>query len=360
MMPGMWQLLADKPATFWFPEQASTFAKEVDDFYFLIYYICLAFFIPIVVAMVLFVIWYRRRPGYEGSSLAWHNNLLEVTWTVVPTLIVVWIFVRGTEGYLDMMRPPADAMDINVVAKKWAWTFQYPNGAISDELHVPNNRPVRLRMRSDDVLHALFVPAFRCKTDIVPGRLNTMWFEATKEGTFDLYCAEYCGENHSRMHADVIVSSPEEYAIWVDNANKPPTGDPVMHGLWLYNRVGCKGCHSLAEDKVVVGPSFSKSYGSEQQMFGGGMQKVDDNYIRESILEPQRKKRAGFERASQMQSFQGKLDDNEIMALIALIQSLKDGGSPPVEGQPAKSDGDKTAGDKVSGDKSAVEAPVTK
>ncbi|MCC6509116.1 MAG: cytochrome c oxidase subunit II [Pirellulaceae bacterium] len=333
MMPRMWPVLADVPATFWFPPQASTFAKEVDDFYFLIYYICLAFFIPIVIGMVLFVIWYRRRPGYEGSSLAWHNNLLEVTWTVVPTLIVVWIFVRGTEGYLDMMRPPNDTIDINVTARKWAWTFQYPNGAISDELHIPVNKAIRLRMRSDDVLHAFFVPAFRCKSDVVPGRVTTMWFQAILTGDFDLYCAEYCGEKHSNMLGLVRVHEEAEYKKWVEEANKPPTGDPVKHGLWLYNRVGCKGCHSLEENKVVVGPSFSKSFGSEQQMFGGGTQKVDEQYIRTSILEPQKQKRAGFERASQMQSYQGKLKDDEIAALTALIQSLKDGGPPPVEGK---------------------------
>jgi cytochrome c oxidase subunit 2 len=335
MMPGMWPLLADKPATFWFPEQASTFAKEVDSFYFFIYYLSLAFFIPIVIAMVLFVIWYRRRPGYEGSSEAWHNNLLEVTWTVVPTLLVVWIFVRGTEGYLDMMRPPSDTIDINVTARKWAWTFQYPNGALSDELHVPNNKAVRLRMRSDDVLHSLFIPAFRCKTDVVPGRLTTMWFQAIKEGQYDLYCAEYCGEKHSQMHADVLVHSVEQYDKWVEEANRPPV-EPVAHGLWLYNRVGCKGCHSLEENKVIVGPSFSKSFGSTQQMFGGGTQTVDENYIRESILEPQKRTRAGFERAAQMQSFQGKLKEDELLALIALIQSLKEGGPPPVEGKPSE------------------------
>lgn len=333
MMPGMWPLLADKPATFWFPEQASTFAKEVDDFYFLIYYICLAFFIPIVVAMVLFVVWYRRRPGYEGSSLAWHNNLLEVTWTVVPTLIVVWIFVRGTQGYLDMMRPPADTLDINVTARKWAWTFQYPNGAISDQLHMPVDKAVRLRMRSDDVLHALFVPAFRAKTDIVPGRVHTMWFQAIKTGLFDLYCAEYCGEKHSQMLADVHVHTTEEYDAWVAQAALPPTGEPWKHGLWLYNRVGCKGCHSLEENKVVVGPSFAKSFGTEQPMVGGATRKIDENYIRESILEPQRQKRVGFERAAQMQSFQGKLKEQEITALIALIEHLKEGGPPPVEGK---------------------------
>lgn len=326
MMP----LLADKPATFFFPPQASTFAKEVDSFYFLIYYICLAFFIPIVIGMVYFVWKYRRRPGYQGSSEAWHNNLLEVTWTVVPTLLVVWIFVRGTEGYLDMMRPPADTIDINVTARKWAWTFQYPNGAISDKLHIPIDKPIRLVMRSDDVLHSFFVPAFRCKTDVVPGRVQIMWFQAIMKGEFDIYCAEYCGEKHSNMLSTVTVHEKEDFEKWLAEANKPPE-DPIKHGVWLYNRVGCKGCHSLEEGKVVVGPSFSKSYGTEQKMSDGSTVKIDEDYIRTSILEPQVKKRAGFENASQMQSFQGKLKAPQIDALIAMIKALKDGGPPPTE-----------------------------
>ena len=327
MMP----LLADKPATFWFPPQASTFAKEVDEFYFLIYYICLAFFIPIVIGMVYFVWKYRRRPGYEGSTEAWHNNLLEVTWTVVPTLIVVWIFVRGTEGYLDMMRPPADTIDINVTAKKWAWTFQYPNGAISDKLVIPIDKPVRMVMRSDDVLHAFFIPAFRCKSDVVPGRVVTMWFQAIQKGEFDIFCAEYCGEKHSNMLTTVTVEDQAGYDKFVAEGVKPPVEDPVKHGVWLYNRVGCKGCHSLEENKVVVGPSFSKSFGGDVKLSTGETVKMDEAYIEESILEPLNKKRSGFEKASQMQSFQGKLKKEEIQALIAMIKALKDGGTPPTD-----------------------------
>lgn len=333
MIPGFMPLLGDINETFWFPPQASTFAQEVDIFYHYILWICIFFFTLIVVGMVLFVMWYRKRPGYEGSHEAVHNNALEVTWTVIPTLIVIWIFARGTEGYLDMARPPAETIDINVTARKWAWTFQYPNGALSEELHVPNNKAVRLRMRSDDVLHSLFVPAFRCKTDVVPGRVNIMWFQAIKEGEFDLFCTEYCGDKHSEMLAKVVVHEESAYQAWVEDANKPPTGDPIKWGLWLYNRVGCKGCHSLAEDKVVIGPSFSKSFGTSQKMTDGSTATVDENYIRESILNPQAKRRVAFAAAPQMQSFQGKLKEDEITALTALIQSLKDGGAPPTEGK---------------------------
>ncbi len=185
-------------------------------------------------------------------------------------------------------------------------------------------------MRSDDVLHSFFIPAFRCKTDVVPGRVQTMWFQAILEGEFDVYCAEYCGEKHSGMLSTVTVHKQEEFDKWLVEANKPPV-DPVKHGVWLYNRVGCKGCHSLEEGKVVVGPSFSKSFGTEAKMSNGTTVKVDERYIEESILEPQNLKRAGFENASQMQSFQGKLKTEQIQALIAMIKSLKDGGPPPTE-----------------------------
>ncbi|MFO1063673.1 MAG: cytochrome c oxidase subunit II [Pirellulales bacterium] len=333
MIPGFKPLLGDVNESFWFPPQASTFAQEVDVFFHYIMWICAIFFVLIVVGMVLFVMWYRRRPGYEGSSEAIHNNALEVTWTVIPTLIVIWIFARGTEGYLDMMRPPAETIDINVTARKWAWTFQYPNGAISDELHIPINKAVRLRLRSDDVLHSLFIPAFRCKMDVVPGRVNSMWFQAIKESGpdgFDLFCAEYCGDKHSEMLAKVIVTSEKDYDAWLAEAVKPPTV-PEAWGYWLYKRQGCKGCHSIEEGKVIIGPSFAKSYDTEQKMTDGSTVKVDDNYIRESILYPQAKRRAAFAAAPQMQSFQGKLKDAEIDALTAFIRYMKDNKDPPPE-----------------------------
>lgn len=331
MSSGIPFLLADVNKTFWFPEQASTFAREVDWLYDAILYISLFFFIIIVAVMVLFVIWYRKRPGYQGSSLALHNNALEITWTVIPSIIAVWIFARGASGYLDMMQPPPDTLDINVTARQWTWTFQYPNGAISDQLHIPNQRAVKLVMRSDDVLHALFVPAFRCKTDIVPGRVNIMWFEAIKEGTYDLFCAEYCGEKHSEMLAKVTVHGTggggQSYEQWVTEAAKPPT-EPAAWGKWLYDRVGCKGCHSLEKDKIAVGPSLAYSFGSKQKMVSGEEATVDEQYIRESILNPQAKKRAGFERASLMPTFQGKLKEDEISALTTFIKSIKDGYNP--------------------------------
>jgi cytochrome c oxidase subunit 2 len=315
-------LIADKPASFWFPEQASTFAEEVDVFYNYILWICIAFFVPIVAGMVYFVWKFRERPGYKGSPEALHNNALEIAWTVIPTLIVVWIFVRGVYGYIDMMSPPTDTYDIQVTANQWNWVFKYPNGAISNDLNVPIGENVKLIMRSEDVIHSLFVPAFRAKTDIVPGRLNIMWFRAIKEGSFDLYCTEYCGTKHSQMQALVVVQPREKFDAWLAKASKPPE-DPVEWGQWLYERQGCKGCHSV-DGTIVVGPSFKGSFGTSMDMSDGSKVQMDEVYIRNSILNPQSQARASFvAKINQMNSYANKLKEDEISALTAFIKSLK-------------------------------------
>lgn len=318
-------LLADENATFWFPPAASTFAAEVDWFFMAILYISLFFFVLVVVAMAVFAIQYRRRPGYSGDSKALHNNALEITWTVIPSLIVCWIFARGVYGYMDMMTPPAETLDINVTARKWDWSFQYPNGAISDQLHIPNNQPVRLRMRSEDVLHSFYVPAFRAKADVVPGRVIDMWFEPIMEGEFDLFCTEYCGDQHSQMikQNGVVVHTGEGYQQWVSEAAKPPV-HPVAHGFWLYERLGCKSCHATVPDKRIVGPSFANTFGQTFKNSKGEDVKFDAQYVRQSILEPQAQMREGYQTASQMPSFQGKVNEMELTALTSFLEAMSD------------------------------------
>lgn len=314
-------LLADKSVGFWFPEQASTFAAEVDWFFFAVTYISLFFFVLVVGLMVYFMFAFRERPGYKGSPEAIHNNTLEVTWTVVPTLIAVWIFARGVTGYLDMVTVPVGTYDIDVEARKWAWAFTYPNGVISDELHLVIDQPAKLTMRSVDVLHSLFVPAFRAKCDVVPGRFSTMWFQPTKEGVYDLFCTEYCGDQHSKMITKVYVHTQQGFDEWMAKASVPPE-DPIEWGQLLYARTkGCASCHSI-DGKSIVGPTFKGTWGKEVPLAGGGSVLFDENYVRESVLEPQAKYRVGYDKVSQMPSYQGRLKDEEIAALTAFIKSL--------------------------------------
>jgi cytochrome c oxidase subunit II len=319
--------LADK--TFWFPEQASTFGKQIDFLYDVILWISIFFFVPIVVAMVFFMIKYRQRPGYKGSPEALHNNTIEIIWSVVPTLIVVGIFWEGMTGYLDMMRLPVDTEDVKVTAKKWVWSFKYKNGAESDKLYVQKGRDTKLIMRSDDVLHSFFVPAFRAKRDIVPGRYNYMWFQPTVTGKFDLFCTEYCGDNHSGMITEAIVLEEADYNKMLAELAKEPE-DIVARGKWLYERKACKGCHYAGTDGANgPGPSYNGSWGKPVPLAVGGEVTFDENYVSESILNPIGKARKGYERASPMPSYKGQLKEDQIEALIAFIKSLQTAEPPP-------------------------------
>ncbi|MEM7473492.1 MAG: cytochrome c oxidase subunit II [Planctomycetota bacterium] len=323
-MPALPTLLADINETYWFPPKASTFAEETDAFFMVIMWISLVFFVGIVIAMGYFAMKFRRRPGYKGDSSALHNNTLEITWTVIPTIIVIYIFYRGAVGYLDMVNPPeGDTIDINVTAQKWNWQFQYPNGAIDDELHIPENRNIRLRMRSIDVLHAFYVPAFRAKTDVVPGRVTTMWFQPTKKGDYDLFCAEYCGDDHSKMikRQGVHVLNDDDYEKYLAKAVKAPD-HPIAKGYWLWDKRGCKACHSLKPGETLQGPSFAGSYGNMVQLYGGGEVEFDDQYIQESIYDPQAKARGGYENASAMPSFVGQLSLDDVQSITAFLKEM--------------------------------------
>lgn len=315
-------LFADQNETFWFPKQASSFAKEIDSFFDFLLWLSIIFFVIIVAAMVYFTWKFRDRPGYKGSPEALHNTPLEITWTVLPTFIVIYIFIRGTVGFLDMASPPSDTLDINVTAQKWSWAFKYPNGVVSNELHLPNNKPAKMILRSNDVLHSFYVPAFRAKTDVVPGRYTTMWFKPIEEGVYDLFCTEYCGDDHSKMLAKVTVHSPEEYEKWLVEANKPPD-DPVEWGKQIYERRGCKGCHSL-DGTRIQGPSFKGSWGKDVSLANGETVVFDEKFVEKSIYDPQAQARAGYEKANAMPTFRGQLKQAEIEAVIAFLKSLKE------------------------------------
>lgn len=309
-----------KKPSFWMPPQVSTFAANVDWLFMVILGISIFFFVLIVALMIVFVIRYRHREGHVAEASPTHNLPLEVVWTAIPVAVVMVIFYLGFTSYLDMATPPANAYEVRVEGQKWKWTFTYPNGYVDENLHVPVDRPIRLVMSSADVIHSLYVPAFRIKRDVVPGRYSKEWFQATTPGEYDVFCAEYCGTGHSDMLAHVIVHPPGEFEQWLEKAsNFLDTMTPVEAGRKLYQVRGCQQCHSV-DGTAKVGPSFKGIFGEPQALSNGSKVTVDENYIRESILEPQAKVVAGFEPV--MPTYQGRLKDPEIDALIQYIKSL--------------------------------------
>ncbi len=345
----------------WFPESASTFAETNDWLYNWITYTCLLFFIPVAGALFYFAIKYRKPKGMKAESNVAHNTVLELTWSIVPSFFLVGMFILGARTFLDMRDVPDGANEVNVQAFKWGWTMDYGGGVFLPELHILLDEPVKLSMRSTDVIHSLYIPAFRAKKDIVPGRYNYMWFKPTlasekvsdeelaaavKETKdlgeswnfdkhqftpdgyrfFDLYCAEYCGTNHSEMQTVVVVHETlDDLNAWIKKYSKRPDGvDPATYGEKLYNTRGCAGCHSVDGSKRV-GPSFSGLYGRDEQMTGGAPVKADENYVRESILYPKEKVVAGYQPV--MPSYKGQLSDDDIYSIIEYMKTLGEGGS---------------------------------
>ncbi len=319
--------LAQEMGSFWLPPKSSTVAPAVDAVFNVIYWVSVVFFVLIVVTMVVFLFKYRRRPGVEPKPAPSHNTVLELTWSGLPLLLVIAIFYLSYRVYLDMVTPPQNAYEVVVTAQKWSWSFTYPNGYIDPELHVPVDKPVRLVMTSEDVIHSLFVPAFRIKMDVVPGRYTKAWFQATEPGEYVIFCTEYCGTGHSDMLSQVVVHPPGEFETWLaDASNFLATMPPHEAGEKLVTARGCPQCHS-ADGSAGIGPTFQDLYGKTHALADGSMITVDENYVRESILEPMAKVVAGYEPV--MPTYQGRLEDDEILAIIAYLKVLA--GADPGE-----------------------------
>lgn len=359
-------LLADQveSSSAFFPTDASTFAETNDWLFSFISWTCLAFFIPIAFCLAWFCIKYSKPKGEKAESNVAHNTPLEVAWSVFPSFFLIAMFVLGAQAYLDQRSVPDGAYDIGVKSFKWGWGFDYGNGVIHPELHILKDEPTLLSMRSTDVIHSLFVPAFRVKKDIVPGRYNYMWFSATQaspevepeklaaalqivkdrgevwsqadydehqftpEGYrfFDLYCTEYCGTNHSEMQAAVVVhETREDLDAWIKlKSKRPDSVAPADYGKTLYQNRGCAGCHSI-DGSAKVGPSFLNLYGTtaaEHPLEGGLSVAVDENYVRESILYPKAKIAKGYPNV--MPSYKGQLSDDDINSIIAFQKSISD------------------------------------
>ena len=315
----------DNGASLFFPAQASTLAPDVDRLFYFILTLCTIFFVLIICAGIYFVVKYRHRPGGPEAVPISHNTALEVAWSVGPLFLLFIIFAWGYRGYLNAAVAPRDAMEIQVRGKKWLWEFEYPDGINSPgEIVVPVNKPVKLIMQGQDVLHSFYVPAFRLKQDVIPNRYTTMWFTATQTGTFDVFCAEYCGDNHSGMLAKLRVMTEEGYQKWVEE-NGAPKGPPsAEEGKKLFAKNACAACHQVvASGPSQPCPNLWNAFGRKEKLMDGSEVAVDENYIRESILRPQAKVVQGYGPTSAMPAFEGSLKDRQIDALIMYIKTLK-------------------------------------
>jgi cytochrome c oxidase subunit 2 len=285
-------------------------------------YISLFFFALIVAAMVFFAIRYRRRGDSAAKDAPAHSTALEITWSVIPLIIVGVIFFYGMKGFISMNTPPSGAFEVSVIGQKWQWFFTYPNGRTDSELHVPVDRPTVLTMTSEDVIHSLFIPAFRMKKDVVPGRYTKAWFEPNQTGSFPILCTEYCGTGHSNMFSTIHVQTEADLKKYLQR-NIHEEGSPVEVGELLYQRKGCQQCHTT-DGSYAIGPSFKGIFGHTVKLKSGESVTADENYIRESILEPFAKVVDGYDAV--MPTYKGKLTDQDITAIIAFIKSLSDGG----------------------------------
>lgn len=314
-----------------FPDQASSVAGQVDALY--IYLICISVFFASLIAflVIYFAVKYRRRAETEVAVHSHAPISLEIIWTVIPFLIAMSVFVWGGSVYFSITRPPAGAMDIYVVGKQWMWKIQHSTGQREiNELHIPVGRAVRLTMASEDVIHSFYVPAFRVKADVVPGRYRITWFEATRPGKYHLFCAEYCGTKHAGMGGWVYVMEPAEFQAWLSGG--PAGGSPIEAGQKLFADLSCNTCHK--ETTEGRGPVLNGIIGKDVHLQSGETVKADESYLRESIVNPQAKIVAGYQGI--MPTFQGQISEEGLLQLIAYIKSLEPPKSSTAEqAQPA-------------------------
>ncbi len=306
------------------PVQATSWASQVDWINNLINYISVFCTLGITGVMLFFAVRYRRRDEPTETPYITHNTGLETVWTVIPSIIVMGVFYYGFTVYREMRTPPANAMEINVKAFSWRWEFSYPNGRKSTKtLVVPLGKPVRLIMTSERVIHSFFIPAMRVKEDVYAGNYSYLWFTPTKLGDFHIFCAEYCGRGHSDMRGVLRVVTPEQFEDFLLERKEAdaPVLTPAEQGKQLFEIKACLGCHSV-DGSAMVGPSLQGIFAKkERQLASGEMVPIDENYIRESILNPEAKIAAGFEKIP-MPAFAGQLNDEELQALIAYLKSL--------------------------------------
>ncbi len=300
-----------------FPEQASTLAPQVDHLLFFLLAAAAFFTVAIFGAIFYFAIRYRRRSDRELPKAIHGSVPLEILWSVIPFGLTMVMFTWGASVYFTGRSAPADAIQIDVVAKQWMWKLQHMEGPREiNELHIPLGRPIKLTMTSEDVIHSFFVPAFRTKQDVVPGSYSTTWFQPTKTGKYHLFCAEYCGDRHSGMTGWIYVMQPEDYAAWL--SGETPGATLAENGRKLFQDLACANCHK--PDGSGRCPALAGLFGSTVSLADGTAVTADEAYIRESILRPAAKVVAGYQPL--MPTFQGQVTEEGVLQLVEYIKSL--------------------------------------
>ncbi|HEX5715743.1 MAG TPA: cytochrome c oxidase subunit II [Thermoanaerobaculia bacterium] len=317
-----------------FPESASHVAPQVDALFFVWSAISIFFTILIAALIVYFMVRYRRRDVDEVGLPERAPTWLEIGWSVIPLVISLAMFAWGARVFYSMYRPPNNAVEYWTVGKQWMWKFQHPDGHREiNTLHIPVGQPIKLNIQSEDVIHSFFVPAFRVKQDAVPGRQTQIFFEATKPGVYHLFCTEYCGGEHSRMIGSVIALEPEQYEVWL--AGGPAGRSMAESGAELFQTLACDTCHRESSGGVVArAPELEGLYGNQVRLMDGRTLLADDEYIRESILNPAAKIVAGWQPV--MPTYQGQVTEEQLAQLLTYVRSLSQ--------QEAASDQPPTAG----------------
>ncbi|HTF37600.1 MAG TPA: cytochrome c oxidase subunit II [Blastocatellia bacterium] len=309
------------------PDQASSFAGEVDALYGFLWALTIVIGSVISLLILYFAVKYRRRNEDEIPRPVRASHRLEAVWVGVPFVVAMGIFVWSAGIYYRMYRPPEEAIDVYVVAKQWMWKFQHLDGHREiNVLHVPVGRKVKLTMTTEDVIHSFFVPAFRVKMDVVPGKYSTIWFEPTKAGRYHLFCAEYCGTSHSGMIGWVDVLEAPEYQAWLSGG--AAGGSLAATGEKLFQQLACSTCHK--SDGTGRGPVLEGVFGKTVQLANGQRVTADEAYVRESITNPKAKVVAGYDAI--MPTFQGQVSEEQLLQLIAYIRSLAGVQAPAPQG----------------------------
>jgi cytochrome c oxidase subunit 2 len=300
-----------------FPQQASNFAGRVDALYFFMVAVTAFFSVLIVTLVIVFAVKYRRTHDTEVGVPVHGALALEIGWSLIPLAIAMVMFWWGATLFFAMAKPPSNAMEIYAVGKRWMWKFQHVTGQREiNELHVPVGQPVKLLIGSEDVIHDVYIPAFRVKMDAVPGKTTTLWFQPTKAGTYHLFCAEYCGQRHSAMIGSVIVMEPGDFQLWLSGGPAPT--NMAEAGQKLFTDLACITCHKDTSDGR--GPALKNLYGKAVNLQSGATVTADEAYLRESITNPQAKVVLGYQPL--MPTFQGLVTEEQLMQLIAYIKSI--------------------------------------